>query len=166
MKTHTKLAVLTAMSGAALVGTVLSPIPVQATPASGVTSTPLARGQLDEIDAKVKTGAWKSELRTKGASDVHVIENRFAPGATFGWHSHPGPSLVIIKSGTLSVYHGDDATCTAQTYSAGMGFVDEGGDVHLVRNETAEEVVVIVTSLVPAGATRRIDEPAPGNCGF
>ena len=44
--------------------------------------------------------------------------------------------------------------------------MDDGGDVHLVRNEGAVETVVYVTSLVPRGETRRIDQPAPGNCPF
>ncbi|PYQ41299.1 MAG: cupin, partial [Acidobacteria bacterium] len=37
------------------------------------------------------------------------------------------------------------------------------GDVHLVRNEGSVVTVVYVTSLVPRGAVRRIDEPSPGN---
>jgi hypothetical protein len=38
--------------------------------------------------------------------------------------------------------------------------------VHVVRNEGREELVVVVASLIPAGATRRIDEPSPGTCAF
>ena len=49
---------------------------------------------------------------------------------------------------------------------AGSGFVDDGGDVHLVRNEGSIETVVYVTSIVPRDAVRRIDEPSPGNCPF
>ena len=139
-------------------------LPVLATPGAGVTSTPLAQGRFEEFRSTVKTGDWKMQMKTKGISDVFVLENRLAPGATFGWHSHPGPSFVIVKSGTLSLYHADDPTCTATAVTAGQGFVDEGGSVHVVRNETASEVVVVVTSIVPAGAARRIDEPAPAHC--
>jgi hypothetical protein len=35
--------------------------------------------------------------RTKGASDLHMLQNTIAPGGTFGWRSHPGPSLVIVS---------------------------------------------------------------------
>jgi hypothetical protein len=48
----------------------------------------------------------------------------------------------------------------------GSGFVDAGGDVHIVRNEGNVDLVTVVASLVPAGAARRIDEPSPGNCPF
>jgi hypothetical protein len=73
---------------------------------------------------------------------------------------------VIIKTGALTVYHGDDPSCTPQVFAQGGGFVDNGGDVHLVRNEGSVDTVVIVTSLVPRGADRRIDQPSPGNCPF
>jgi quercetin dioxygenase-like cupin family protein len=137
---------------------------VLATPPIGVTTLPLGTGRFDRIDTKVKTGDWKAEIRTKGASDVHVLQNTIIPGGTFGWHSHPGPSLVIVKSGTATFYMGDDPTCTPHVVPAGSGFVDAGGDVHVVRNEGSVDLVTVVASLVPAGAARRIDEPDPGNC--
>jgi quercetin dioxygenase-like cupin family protein len=138
----------------------------RATPAAGVTSTLLAQGTLDAFDAKLKTGDWEAKVGTKGVSDLRVQEHRLVPGGTFGWHRHPGPSLVIVKSGTLTFYRGDDPSCTPLVVPAGSGFVDTGGDVHTARNEGSEELVVIVTSLVPTGAAGRIDEPDPGNCPF
>lgn len=139
---------------------------VLATTPSGVTSTIFAVGQFGEIDAMTLSNAWQVRIDTKGESDIHVLENRIVPGGSFGWHSHPGPSLVTVKSGALTLYRGDDPTCTPQLVPAGSGFVDEGGDVHLVRNEGDIDTVVYVTSIVPRGAVRRIDEPSPGNCPF
>jgi quercetin dioxygenase-like cupin family protein len=139
---------------------------VLATPPSGVTPTLLAKGRFEQFDAKAKTGDWNSRLKTKGSSDVEVLEVKIAPGGSFGWHSHPGPSMVIVKSGTATFYSGDDPTCTPHRVQAGQGFVDHGGDVHVVRNEGNVELVNIVTSLIPAGTDRRIDEPRPGNCPF
>jgi len=87
------------------------------------------------------------------------------PGGTFGWHSHPGPSLVIVKSGTATFYLADDPTCSPQLVRAGSGFVDQGHDIHVVRNESSSEnLVTVVVSFVPEGFARRIDEPAPPNC--
>jgi len=157
---------LTAALTAALLGVVAIGGIVLATPGVGVTSTLFAMGHFGEIDAKTLSSSWQARIDTKGESDLYVLENRIAPGGTFGWHSHPGPSLVIIKTGALTLYRGDDPTCTPQVFEAGSGFVDDGGDVHLVRNEGSIETVVYVTSLVPRGAVRRIDEPSPGNCPF
>ena len=48
-----------------------------------------------------------------------------------------------------------------------MGYVDAGGDhVHIVRNEGSIQATGIAVQLIPAGATRRIDVPDPGNCPF
>jgi quercetin dioxygenase-like cupin family protein len=161
MQTRFTLSLLVVVAGvAAYSGT------VRATPPSGVTSEVFAVGQFDEIGAKTVSDGWQARINTKGESDLHVLKNTIVPGGSFGWHSHPGPSLVTVKTGALTVYQGDDPTCTPRVIEAGSGFVDEGGDVHLVRNEGKIDTVVYVTSLVPRGAARRIDEPDPGNCTF
>ena len=136
------------------------------TPASGVTSTTLAQGTLEAIDVHVKNGDWKAKLDTKGTSDLVVVENRVAPGGHFGWHSHPGPSLVIVKSGTSTLYDADDPTCTPQVYPEGSAYVDSGDHTHIARNEGTTELVVIVARLLPKGAPPRTDQPNPGNCPF
>ena len=104
--------------------------------------------------------AWTKDARNAEPDDT------IAPGGTFGWHSHPGPSIVVVKAGALTLYHGDDPTCTPHVITAGSGFVDDGGQVHVVRNEGSVDALVYVTSLVPKGAPRRIDEPSPGHCPF
>jgi quercetin dioxygenase-like cupin family protein len=137
-----------------------------ATSAVGVTSTPIASGNAGDIDVRVKTGEWKLKLDTKGLSTLAVSENRVAPGGDFGWHSHPGPSLVIVKSGTSTFYRGDDPDCKPEVHPAGTAYVDPGGVVHIARNEGSQELVLLVTRLAPAGVPPRNDEPDPGNCDF
>jgi hypothetical protein len=44
--------------------------------------------------------------------------------------------------------------------------VSETLRAHVVRNEGSVDLITVVVSLVPAGALRRIDEPAPDNCPF
>lgn len=161
MQTRLKLVFLIVLVGVSAYGG-----SVLATPGAGVTSTLFAVGKFDGIDAKTLSPHWQARIDMKGETDVHVLENRIAPGGTFGWHSHPGPSVVVVKTGALTLYRGDDPTCTGQTIGAGFGFVDDGGDIHVVRNEGAVETIVYVTSFIPRDAARRIDEPSPGNCGF
>jgi len=74
--------------------------------------------------------------------------------------------MVIVKSGTASLYSADEPPCRPHEYETGGGFVDPGGDVHALRNEGSVELIGVVTSLVPVDAERRIDEPDPGNCAF
>jgi quercetin dioxygenase-like cupin family protein len=138
-----------------------------ATPGSGITTVNLSVGRFGEIDVKTETDSHEVELRTKGQSDVYVVSNTFAPGGQSGWHTHPGPSLITVKSGTITAYEGDDPNCTPHIYQAGSGFVDPGGDhVHLLRNEGSVEAETIAVQILPAGAARRIDAPDPGNCHF
>ena len=139
-----------------------------ATMASGVTSTTLAQGNVQaDLGSMVKTGDWKLKLDTKGPSTLAVSENRVAPGGTFGWHSHPGPSLVIVKSGTSTFYRGDDPDCAPEVHATGTAYLDPGGVVHTARNESVtEDLVVIVLRVIPMGAAPRIDEANPGNCPF
>jgi quercetin dioxygenase-like cupin family protein len=138
-----------------------------ATPIIGVEGTSLAVGTFDDgLEARSKTDMHEVELRATGPTDVHILQNKIAPGGTFGWHSHPGPSIVVIQSGTLTLYRAEDPSCTPLVFEAGSGFVDQGGDVHVVRNEGSVDAVVYVTSIIPKGAGRRIDELDPGTCGF
>jgi quercetin dioxygenase-like cupin family protein len=138
-----------------------------ATPIIGVNSTSLAIGTFDSgLEANSKTDNFEVELRATGPTDVYLLQNTIAPGGTYGWHSHPGPSIVVVQSGELTLYRADDPTCTPQVYTAGSGFVDQGGDVHVVRNEGSVDAVVYVTSIIPKSAGRRIDELDPGTCGF
>jgi quercetin dioxygenase-like cupin family protein len=139
-----------------------------ATMSSGVTTVASNQGKLDPINVKAKNGGdWEVEIKTEGRTSLAVSEIHVAPGGSFGWHSHPGPSLVIVKSGTSTFYRGDDPTCTGETHPAGTAYVDPGGVVHTARNESAtEELVIFATRLIPDGVAPRKDEPNPGNCSF
>ena len=71
-------------------------------------------------------------------------------------------------SGTVTNYTSDDPSCTPHAYTAGQGFIDAGGgDVHILRNESSTTPAeTIAVQLLPQGAVRKTDAPAPGNCPF
>ena len=51
------------------------------------------------------------------------------------------------------VYTGDPG-CPSHVVTAGTGFVDDGNDLHVVRNEgSADLVTVVAASIIPAGFT-------------
>ena len=153
-------AVSTALAGAAL-----------ATPGSGVLMAPVfARASFaDPTDIKFKIKKQGQEvIQVNNARETVVQQVVIAPGGHTGWHSHPGPVVVLIKSGQMSFYDGEDPTCTPRIYSAGEAFVDSGqGHVHIARNEGTENLELWATYFdVPPGGAFRIDAAAPGNCGF
>ena len=51
--------------------------------------------------------------------DVVVQQITIAPGGHTGWHTHPGNAVAAIKSGTLTIYDGDDPSCSGRDYPAG-----------------------------------------------
>lgn len=113
------------------------------------------------------TNLFRVKIKVQDPADVHVLRVRIPPGGHSGWHTHPGPSIVSVKAGVGTLYDGDDPSCTPTSYPAGTGFIDEGGGhVHILRNEGTVELETLVFSIVPAGAERRIDAPAPAFCGF
>ena len=179
---RTKLTWLVLFSTVILV-TALCPGKAEATPAQGFTSTTLALGQFAEINvlnqfvqpgsAPAKLNIWRSRQRTRGLSDGYVLSNVWQPaqpgqpGGTTGWHTHLGHTLIIVTAGAVTAYEGNDPSCTPHVYTAGMTFVDAGGNhVHIVRNEGTVEADVIAVRLIPTGQPGRIDAPAPGNCPF
>jgi quercetin dioxygenase-like cupin family protein len=158
------------VSGSVFIGALTVVLVAQsafATPITGVQTTSPAIGTFDQgFEAHSKTDTLEVELHATGATDVQMLQNTIAPGGTMGWMSHPGPSIVVVQSGELTMYGAADPTCAPQVYPAGTGFVMPTGDVHVVRNEGSVDAVVSVTSIIPKGANRRIDEPDPGTCGF
>ena len=111
--------------------------------------------------------AYELALETKVSSDLWITRNAIAAGGQSGWHTHPGPSLIVVTAGEVTAYDGDDPTCTPRRYKAGEGFVDPGGaHVHLLRNESGDPAETVAVQFLQKDATRRIDTPAPGNCAF
>ena len=147
-------ALLTASSGIAF-----------GTGASGFT-VETARGPLVDrpldVNMHFGPGVW-AKLSTKGPIDVAYQRIVISPGGTLGWHSHPGPTVVTVFSGTLSFYHAED--CTDRIgYSAGQSFSNLPHEIHLARNESATENVVLYASYYVPSTTGslRIDQPLPG----
>ena len=143
--------------------------PARATPACGLASQTLALGHfpdglLNLMCNEFDQYGWYLKTKVKGDSDVYIVRNTWPVGAHSGWHTHPGPSLITVISGELTVYEAD--TCTTPTvYHAGESFTDLGcGDVHLIRNEGTVCAVNMVVQIIPAGLPRRIDADQPPNC--
>ena len=134
---------------------------VWATPSQGVTTTILSGPvAFDEIRALSHTVDHSALILTRGESDVYIVHNKIVPGGHTGWHSHPGISFVTVRSGTATAYEGDDPN-TPYVFPAGTGFVEEAGHVHIIRNEGTTDLELVAFQLIPSGAPRRIDAPAP-----
>jgi quercetin dioxygenase-like cupin family protein len=157
-------AAVTALAGAVL-----------ATPGSGTTGVVAARAAFaDIVDLKFSIRddyRGRDNIQVRNAGDTVMQQITFAPGGFSGWHSHPGPAVVLIRSGELTFYDGDDESCSGRTFSAGQALIDPGqGHVHFAVNQGTTPAEVWVTYFdVPPGTGSmgvRDDAPAPGNCPF
>jgi quercetin dioxygenase-like cupin family protein len=144
-----------------------------ATPPSGLSFTLVGRATLPEFEVKRKIKAldWEMELEADQPIDVATQIVTFQPGGYSGWHTHPGPVFFTVRTGTLTVYEGNDPTCSPHAFTAGTGAVEAAtsNHIHMVRNETGSVAEAVVTYLVPVGANPlRTDLPDPGNsnCPF
>lgn len=143
---------------------------VLATPGSGILSgTVVARASFQNpVDIKIKVNDGHQEVaHVPNAGETVMQQIIFGPGGQSGWHSHPGPAIILIKSGVLTFFSAEGAGCTSRNYSAGQALVDSGqGHVHRAANMSGtENAEVWVTYLdVPPGGAFRIDAANPVNC--
>jgi quercetin dioxygenase-like cupin family protein len=124
-----------------------------ATPPSGTSNrNDLAVGKVtDAIDIQ----------RTE-PSDFYIQDLTIDPGASSGWHTHPGPEYSIVKAGTVILERGPG--CKPVTLTAGQGFFNPEGTPHMAHNDSKEPAEIYVTYTVPAGNTKlRVDADDP--CG-
>ena len=72
-----------------------------ATQGAGVTATVVARGTFaDPTDIKFKVDTLGQEvLHAPDAQDTVMQQIIIAPGGHTGWHSHPGPVVVVVTAG-------------------------------------------------------------------
>jgi len=153
------------------------------TAASGFVSTAVARGSAEAFHIR-STDGFDVEIKTKDSTVIAVSNVIVSPGGSSGWHSHPGPVLVVVKTGTITFYragkhggqNGDDQngnngtnapTCSRTVYPAGSAFVEvpAPGHVMLAKNEGSTDATVTATYFAPPRAALRIDQPWPGgNC--
>jgi hypothetical protein len=148
-----------------------------AKPPSGLTSQLLARGAAGEFRIHEKSMGLRMDARK--ATDVALVGATLDPGGSTGWHGHPGPSIVIVKSGTVTMYepahhkkaHEDDdgrehrQGCAVQSFGPGQAFL-HSASVHNFVNSGQGTAEFYVTYLVPADAAPLLrDEPAPPECG-
>jgi quercetin dioxygenase-like cupin family protein len=125
-----------------------------ATPPLFFTGTPIARG--------TTPGHFKIKLQDSSSpADAAILQVTQAPGGHSGWHAHPGPAVVIVKSGQLTIQQAKD--CSSTTYTAGQVAIEPAGHVHIARNTGTTTLELWITFLdVPVGANPRIDAPDPG----
>jgi quercetin dioxygenase-like cupin family protein len=151
------IAAVGAVATAVALATPPSPAPIlTAETARGTFAAPL------KVNTKLSNGA-RVKLKTAGA--VELVTQRIVaqPGATFGWHHHPGENVNVVAQGTLTLYH-DEACAVPIEYPAGSAFSTHPDQIHLAKNLGPTAVVIFATYFAPKTdppTPVRVDEPLP-----
>jgi quercetin dioxygenase-like cupin family protein len=70
--------------------------------------------------------AFTRAINQAHGTNAVLTHVRFGPGQSTGWHTHPGPNLVLVVGGSLTL---TDEHCDVTTYGDGEAFAT-GLDVH------------------------------------
>ena len=129
---------------------VLNVVPAAAVdPPAPIAAEPLTPRSVfpDMIDMKIRLKTHHGGTTVVQVDDPsRTVDVRYTvqPGARFPWHTHYGPVIVNIVSGSLTYIASE--TCDETTYSPGQAFVDAGhGHVHSAYNPGTEPTVFIAT---------------------
>lgn len=126
-------------------------------PTGGATSTLLAQGSVPR----------SFPIQTVKGTDTVVAQNVFPPGASSGWHSHPGIAVVVVASGQITLYREPvgGGPCGVHTYKAGQSFLEYPRQEQNGVNGGSTSTTAFVTFFhVPNGGSARIERPDPGDC--
>ena len=74
------------------------------------------------------------------------------------WHTHPGPTMVIVSGGTLTMHHADNCD-HVESYPAGSVFMAPEG-THLAENKSGTDIILRGTFFLPEGAAPTVFAPA------
>jgi quercetin dioxygenase-like cupin family protein len=67
----------------------------------------------------LSVSAFTRAINQGHGTDAVLQHLRFAPGQSTLWHTHPGPNIVLLVGGSLTL---TDEHCNVKTYSDGQGF--------------------------------------------
>lgn len=160
---HRKKIAMIGIGAATAIAIAVVTTPVLADHVTGFSPQGISLGVFGPLDVKSeKDDKWKLSIKSHGQTDVRVTRVRWGPLASSNWHSHPGPNLLTVVSGSVREWHGNDPLCSFEDYNAGDTFWDNGGSsIHLVRNlSTTDHAEVIAVAFYPH-ATGSPPSPAP-----
>jgi quercetin dioxygenase-like cupin family protein len=153
-----------------IAGLLAIPVAVMATPGAGFVFNIFNRSTsvTDEIHEHADNHHhWSVELEVEGATDFVQQDVMLAPGGFSGWHSHPGPVLITVKSGTATWYSADDPNCAPIIYPTGSAFIEPANVHHYVANQdSTANLELLDTYIIPEGDATRQEQPQPPQCPF
>jgi quercetin dioxygenase-like cupin family protein len=127
-----------------------------AMPAMTAGATP-PDGDAARTDIAKGTTETPVSITTDGPTTLIVQSLVLQPGASSGWHTHPGTELSVITGGSVALQTA--TACGPVTYGAGQAVSIPAGVPHRVVNESGSDAQVVLTYTIPVDAPVRGDAP-------
>jgi len=138
-----------------------TPAPAAAAAAAGA-ATSASDPVITPLAAAVIPGPIDIDRTSR--SNVVTVRIDFEPGDDTDWHSHPGPVLVQVVSGAVTLRHAAHGRCLSEVVRAGHGFFEAPGAVHNAANQRLQPAVVYATFVLPPAAPPEVSAPIPPAC--
>ena len=98
-------------------------------------------------------------LTARQPTDVAFVKATIIPAGETGWHLHPGPSIVIVQTGSLTMRAPHRRHCMEQEFVAGEVFEHPAGEHNFIAGPAGVEFYV--SYFVPAGSTPLLTPTTP-----
>jgi len=119
--------------------------PGTAAPTAPATDAPVVVEELGRGEQEASV-----DVEVAGPTQVAFRRITLKPGAGTGLHCHDGQLIAVVEQGTLThyapIYPGG-----VHVYQAGDSIIEGPGYVHEGKNEGSENVVLLVTYVIPDG---------------
>ena len=160
MRLRHVLPIVGVAAGCMGVGAALASHP-QLDPATVPVGFMTAHASINNIPASYVARAFRS-----GKADEFLEHARLAPDQAVAFHTHPGPSFVIVQKGSVFYEEAAHGRCLRKSYGVGRGFVD-GPSRHVHRFVAgASGADLYEVYLLPRGTGPHFtNAPAPPECG-
>ena len=106
-------------------------------------------------------------INMRRGTEVTTTRLAVLPGRHTPWHYHPGPHVVAVTAGSVTVYETD---CSERgSFSEGQGFFDPGTakprHVHTLYNPGPDVAEVVITDFREQGRALTVPvDPQPADC--
>ena len=148
-------AVLAAVIGA---GVAYADLPPQLPPTSAPYGFFVSNNRIMDMELQALAQAVNPD-----GSRLFLQHSVFAPGQSTGWHTHPGPAIVMVVSGSQTLEEPQGSNCRTITANAGEGVVTTtGGHEAITGAEGADTWALYV--LPPDATAVRTPAPTPNAC--
>jgi quercetin dioxygenase-like cupin family protein len=102
-------------------------------------------------------------MHSKATTDIVIQRSVFAPGAG-PWHTHPGPSFVIVLEGEIKIerFSPKDGCTETQVFQLNDGYFEVANEVHRAVVVSTQSAVILVARFnIPVGGLFTIPVTAP-----